>query len=58
VLARPWQWIKNGLVLAALASANGSFPRDAVPAALQLAAFCAFVELGIWRTRGWIVGNG
>ncbi|HUA36256.1 MAG TPA: decaprenyl-phosphate phosphoribosyltransferase [Candidatus Binataceae bacterium] len=42
VLARPWQWIKNGLVLAALVFSHRLFhPRDAALAVVAFVAFCA-----------------
>jgi len=42
VLARPWQWVKNGLVLAALVFSHRLFrPHDVVLAAIALVAFCA-----------------
>jgi 4-hydroxybenzoate polyprenyltransferase len=42
VLARPWQWVKNWLVLAALIFSHRLFhPRDAVLTAVALVAFCA-----------------
>src|SRR5882757_6294768 len=41
-LARAWQWVKNGLVLAALVFSHRLFrPHDAVLAAVALVAFCA-----------------
>jgi len=42
VLARPWQWIKNGLVLAALVFSHRLLnPHDVLLAATAFAAFCA-----------------
>ena len=42
VLARPWQWVKNGLVLAALVFSHRLFlPHDAMLSAVALVAFCA-----------------
>jgi 4-hydroxybenzoate polyprenyltransferase len=41
VLARPWQWVKNGLVLAPLVFSHRLFrPRDVGLAAVAFAAFC------------------
>ena len=46
VLARPWQWVKNGLVLAALVFSHRLFnPHDVVLAAVAFAAFCALSSL-------------
>ena len=45
-LARPWQWIKNGLVLAALVFAHRLFvPRDAMLAVAAFIAFCGLSSL-------------
>jgi hypothetical protein len=42
VLARPWQWAKNGLVLAALVFSHRLFrPHDAVLATFAMVTFCA-----------------
>jgi 4-hydroxybenzoate polyprenyltransferase len=42
VFARPWQWVKNGLVLAALVFSHRLFrPHDAVLAGVALVTFCA-----------------
>jgi 4-hydroxybenzoate polyprenyltransferase len=42
VLARPWQWIKNGLVLAALVFSHRLLiPRDVLLAGTAFVAFCA-----------------
>ncbi|HEY6393960.1 MAG TPA: decaprenyl-phosphate phosphoribosyltransferase [Candidatus Binataceae bacterium] len=46
-LARPYQWIKNGLVLAALVFAHRLFvPRDAALALVAFIAFCALSSAG------------
>ncbi|MGO9605254.1 MAG: decaprenyl-phosphate phosphoribosyltransferase [Candidatus Binataceae bacterium] len=45
-LARPWQWIKNGLVLAALVFSHRLFVlHDAMLAGLALITFCALSSL-------------
>jgi 4-hydroxybenzoate polyprenyltransferase len=42
VLARPWQWVKNGLVLAALVFSHRLFnPHDVLLAMVATVAFCA-----------------
>lgn len=42
VLARPWQWVKNGLVLAALVFSHRLFhPHDAFLATVAMVTFCA-----------------
>jgi 4-hydroxybenzoate polyprenyltransferase len=62
VLARPWQWVKNGLVLAALVFSHRLFnQRDVVLAAVALVAFCALSSFAYvlndvsdreaWRSR-------
>jgi 4-hydroxybenzoate polyprenyltransferase len=46
MLARPWQWIKNGLVLAALVFSHRLFVvHDTILAVLALVAFCALSSL-------------
>jgi len=46
MLARPWQWIKNGLVLAALVFSHRLFIlHDTILAVLALVAFCALSSL-------------
>lgn len=46
MLARPWQWIKNGLVLAALVFSHRLFVlHDTILAVVALVAFCALSGL-------------
>ena len=47
ILARPWQWVKNGLVLAALVFSQRLFiMRDAGLAIVAFMAFCALSSAG------------